>query len=96
MELINLFNSLQAKEVFFRLENDDEGFCLSIIDRSKYPRVWIDNFHDRQVEVIAETVDNIINKTIFTEKDWQARFTCTTIDECIIEFEKWAEFNMVH
>ena len=55
----DIFNWLHQKEVFFRFENNEDGFYLSIIDRKTYPRVWADNFQDNKIEVIAESADNI-------------------------------------
>jgi hypothetical protein len=89
MKLDELFTHLHYHETCFRFENDDDGYWLTIIDRSKYPRLWVDNFHDRQEAVIAESIDNLINKTILTEIDWQIRFFGETIEECINEYEKW-------
>lgn len=80
------------RDVFFRFENDEEGFYLSIIDRKKYPRVWVDN--DKEgTEIIAETVDNIINRTIPAEKDWEERFFGKTINDCLAEYNKWYVTN---
>jgi hypothetical protein len=80
------------RDVFFRFENDEEGFYLSIIDRKKYPRVWVDN--DKEgAEIIAETVDNIINRAIPAEKDWEERFFGETINECLAEYNKWYVAN---
>jgi hypothetical protein len=88
-----LLNSLHELEMFFRLENDEEGFYLSIIDRSKYPRVWSDNFQDGTVEIIAETTDHMINRTISSEKDWKVRLYGKTIDELMTEYNKWDSEN---
>jgi hypothetical protein len=89
MTLTELFERLHYHEVCFRFENDDDGYYLTIIDRSKYPRLWVDNFNDRQEAVIAESIDNLINKTILTEVDWQVRLFGETIEGCIAEFQKW-------
>jgi hypothetical protein len=88
MSLELTLSLLHQREVFFRFENDEEGYYLSIIDRKKYPRVWFDNAKDGDV-VIAETPENIINKVIPSEKDWEQRFFGKTIDECMDEFNKW-------
>jgi hypothetical protein len=93
MDIIELFKKLHYHETCFRFENDDDGYWLTIIDRSKYPRLWVDNFHDRQEAVIAESIDNLIEKTMLTEKDWQVRFFGETIEECIAEYEKWQVGN---
>jgi hypothetical protein len=89
MTLPELLILLHSKDLHFRLEDDENGFYISIIDRSKYPRVWIDNFQKRQTVVVAETVDHVINKTILADNDWLARFEGETLDECLLECRNW-------
>jgi hypothetical protein len=93
MTLQLLFELLHKREVFFRFENDEDGYILSIIDRSGYPRVWADNFRDGQMRIIAESADNTINRTVMGEKDWIARFTVETIEQCVVEFNEWDKQN---
>lgn len=79
-----LFNLLKGKD--FRLENDDDGFYLSIVDRSKYPRVWIDNAIDNPQKMIAESVEHIEQRTNpFLEKDWSVRYFGKTIEDLILQ-----------
>lgn len=85
----NILEVLREKEIYFRLESDEDGFYLSIIDRKVYPRIWADKFQDGKIEIIAESVDNIINKTILAEKDWSERFTGETINDCIQQVIEW-------
>ncbi len=77
------------REVFFRFENCEDGFYLSIIDRRQFPRIWQDNARDGKVEIIAETTEHMINRIIPSEKDWEQRFFGETIEECMEEFNKW-------
>lgn len=83
-----ILTEMHNKETYFRLENDETGFYLSIIDRSKYPRIWADNLQSGSVAIIAESADNLINRTISSEQDWAARFHGETIQECFKEYEQ--------
>jgi hypothetical protein len=85
----DVLSRLHNAEYFFRLEGDDNGFYLSIITRKVYPRVWADNFQDGLVEIIAETSDNILNRTVLAEKDWQERWFGESIDECLYQAYEW-------
>lgn len=86
----DVFSSLQKADIFFRLENDEEGFYLSIINRQIYPRVWADHFADGKIEVIAETSEHLLNRTVaVSEKDWSERFSGESIDEVIQELIEW-------
>ena len=87
--LPELFNELHQCEMYFRFENNDDGYILSIIDRKIYPRVWADNFQDQQITVITETPENIINKTVLAGKDWTERFYGESIIECISQAIDW-------
>jgi hypothetical protein len=93
MALELLLTLFHKRDIFFRLENDEDGYYLSIIDRGCYPRIWVDKFQEDQPAVIAQTVDNLINKNILAEKDWRTRFHGETIEECIEEFNKWDKEN---
>lgn len=88
-----LLNDLHSKEVFFRFENDEEGYYLSIIDRQKYPRIWADNMEDGTVEVLAETTDHLINRTVVGGPDWTVRLFGETIEKLMEEFDKWHKEN---
>ena len=85
----DVLGQLRRKDYFFRLENDETGYYLSIIDRKIYPRLWADNFQDNQECIICESADNMINRTVLAEKDWLVRFFGDTIDECISELHSW-------
>lgn len=85
----DVLSRLHNAEYFFRLEDDDNGFYLSIITRKVYPRVWADNFQDGLVKIIAETSDNILNRTVLAEKDWQERWFGESIDECLFQAYEW-------
>lgn len=89
MTLPELLVLLHAKDLHFRLEDDENGFYLSIIDRSKYPRVWVDNFQSKQSFIVAETVDHVIEKTILADNDWLVRCTGDTLDEVADECYDW-------
>lgn len=90
MAIQDQISRLRKKEIFFRLEDDEEGFHLSIINRQVYPRVWADNFADGKIEVIAESAENILNRTVaISEKDWNERFFGETLEEVFSELDKW-------
>lgn len=55
-----ILETLHEKELHFRLEDDEEGYYLSIIDRKKYPRVRVDN--------MAEGVEMIIRNCLSGQK----------------------------
>lgn len=84
-----LFEVLHKKEIFFRFENDEEGFYLSIIDRQHYPRIWADNFQDAPKGIIAESVENVINRTVLAEKDWELRLFGKTIEDLLLELQSF-------
>jgi len=88
MKINQLFAALAAKEMYMRLENDEEGYYLSVIDRARYPRVWADNFQSQQ-SFIAETTGHLIERTVLAENDWLVRCTGKTIDEVVEECENW-------
>lgn len=78
---------LTERHEFYRLENDDNGFYLSIIDRSQrdiYPRVWADNSRDGSV-VIAQSKEAFLNDNFLSSKDWSARFFGENIIELSIK-----------
>jgi hypothetical protein len=89
MTINELFTTLAIKEMYLRLENDEEGYYLSVIDRSHYPRVWADNFQSQQSFIAAETTDHLIERTVLVENDWLIRCTGETIDEVVEECENW-------
>lgn len=88
MTINELFAALADKEMYMRLENDEEGYYLSVIDRSRYPRVWADNFQTQQ-SFIAETTDHLIERTVLAENDWLVRCSGKAIDEVVDECENW-------
>lgn len=73
---------LQRIEFFFRIENDEAGYYLSIIDRKKYPRVWADNYNDGAT-VIFESEESLLQRTTIGGKDWTARYFFETPDELL-------------
>ncbi len=73
----------------FRLEDDEEGYYLSIINRQLYPRIWVDNFQDNAGTIIAETPDNLLNRTILFSKDWSERWFGRSINECLYQAYEW-------
>jgi hypothetical protein len=89
MTIEELFDILSKKEMYLRLENDEENYYLSIIDRSRYPRVWADNFQRQQSFIEAETTEHLLERTVLAECDWMASFEGQTIDECVTECENW-------
>lgn len=73
----------------FRLEDDEEGYYLSIINRQVYPRIWADNFHGDEEKIIAETTDSLLNRTVLAEKDWSERWFGESINECLYRAYEW-------
>ena len=85
----NLIDELNKKEFYLRIENDEKGFYLSIIDRKIYPRVWADNFKTSKEEMITESTEHLIQRSVSgSEKDWIVRFD-GDLQECIEECFKW-------
>lgn len=88
--LCDVLERLHKAEIFFRMEDDEEGYYISIINRQIYPRVWVDNFANEDVEVICESAENILNRTVaISEKDWSERFFGETIDEVVKKVNDW-------
>lgn len=84
MNLTQILNKLQEEELFARLENYEFGFCLSIIDRSTYPRVWRDNDVDTPKVFAIESAEHIEARLApLPEKDWTHRFEAETIEGLI-------------
>ena len=84
-----IFNILHQKDIHFRLEDDEEGFYLSIIDRGVYPRVWADNYQNGNIDIIAETAENILNRTVLAGKDWSIRFEGDSLKKVLLECDEW-------
>lgn len=91
MQLTELLIRLNKIDCFFRIENDEEGYYFSIIDRGEYPRIWADNFQGGKVGIIAETPDNILNKTILSGMDWKQRWHGENIEQIIPQVVEWIE-----
>ena len=88
--LCDVLERLHKAEIFFRMEDAEEGYYISIINRQIYPRVWVDNFANEDVEVICESAENILNRTVAkSEKDWSERFFGETIDEVVKKVNDW-------
>ena len=79
-----LISELNKKELFFRIENDEELIYLSIIDRTIYPRVWTDSFKDNSATIITESDTNLLERSVSgSEIDWLVRFNGKTMQDCI-------------
>jgi hypothetical protein len=89
--LDKLLAALHTNEIFHRLENDEEGFYLSIINRQVFPRVWADTQNDGQFEVLAESTEHLLERTVLHSKDWQARFSSETIEGLIPQVIEWTK-----
>lgn len=87
--MTDIFSMLKGFD--WRLENDDHGtLYLSIIDRGKYPRIWIDNAVDNEPIIIAETVEHLLERNNpLLEKDWRVRIKSDTIEGLQNEFKKY-------
>ena len=85
----DVLSRLHKAEYYFRLEDDEEGYYLSIINRQVYPRIWADNFQGNEEKIIAETTDNLLNRTVLAEKDWSERWFGESIDECLYRAYEW-------
>jgi len=88
----NVLSRLHKAEWWFRLEDDENGFYLSIIDRQIYPRIWADSHAngDVDVDVICESAENILNRTIaISGQDWTERWFGETMEECLYKAYDW-------
>ena len=85
----DVLSRLHKAEYHFRLEDDEEGYYLSIINRQIYPRIWADNFQVNEYKIIAETTDHLLNRTILAEKDWSERWVGESVDECLYQAYEW-------
>jgi len=92
-DLISILNILHQKDIHFRLENDEEGFYLSIIDREIYPRIWADNYHDNRNKIFAETTENLLNRTVLAGKDWSVRFYGDSVDKVFFKCYEFLKEN---
>jgi len=74
-----------------RLENEHgESVYLTIVDRSKYPRLWIDNFTDGAFTVIEETTDHLLARNNpLLEKDWIVRFEGVDFHSLVKQYNEW-------
>lgn len=87
-KLQELLEVMNKSETFFRLENDENGFYLSIIDRQKYPRIWADNLNDSS-EIIAESAENLLNRYTTGGRDWSERFFGENIGDLLPKLAKY-------
>jgi len=85
----DVLSRLHNASCHFRLEDDEEGFYLSIIDRKVYPRIWADNFQGNEEKIIAETTDSLLNRTVLAERDWSERWFGESVDECLYQAYEW-------
>jgi len=96
MNLDNLVLELNKKELFFRIENDEELIYLSIIDRTIYPRVWTDSFKDHSATIITESATNLLERSVSgSEIDWLVRFNGETIQDCVNQCSEWINKTFV-
>ena len=91
----DVLSRLHKADYHFRLEDDEEGFYLSIIDRQVYPRIWADNFQDNGDKIICETPDNLLQRTVIADKDWNERWFGESIDECLYKAYEWMSFKNI-
>jgi len=87
---------LDQKEIDYRLEsNHCSGYIFSFLDGYKYPRRWIDSGLDNDIGVIAESVDNMIEKAINNsiEKDWNHRIYGDSLNETFKQVDKYLNEN---
>lgn len=88
-----LFEKLHEKEIFFRFENDEFGFYISIIDRMSYPRVWVDNDNSRLCgKILTESTESNVKKSTMPGVDWEERFHSETIDGLIEQVEGYLTY----
>lgn len=93
-EWVDILKELNRKEIYFRIENDDNSFYfLSIIDRKIYPRVWADTFNDG-AKVIIESEESLLQRTISGGKDWIDRFGFETPNELFKKLSEYAGINL--
>lgn len=88
--LVNFFNKCKKEEVYFRFENDEDGYYLCIINRQVFPRVWADNLND-SATIISESEESLINRTVLGEIDWKHRFSGTSLQDCINQFNDYEQ-----
>jgi len=92
----DVLSRLHKAEWWFRLEDDENGFYLSIINRGIYPRIWADSHANGDIKVICESAENILNRTIaISEKDWSERWSGETIDECLYQAYEWMSIKNI-
>jgi hypothetical protein len=90
MTTSEIIKELNRREVFFRIENNDDGFWITHIDRSKFPRIWVDNNTDNAPTMLAETVEHTLQRcSPLAEKDWRERFFNEDYDQLIKEFAEY-------
>jgi hypothetical protein len=87
---IETLESLHANEMFFRLEDDEQGYYLSLIDRQYYPRVTADNLNDGY-KIVMENTNNLLERTMIGGKDWIIRFTGETIEDVFNQLNEYLE-----
>jgi hypothetical protein len=87
--LCDVLSRLHKAGWHFRLEDDEEGFYLCIINRQVYPRIWSDNFQDNEDKIIYETPENLLERTVMAEKDWSERWFGQSVDECLYQAYEW-------
>ncbi len=83
LRLSNILKQLRIMYVFYRLENDEEGFYFSIIDRQVYPRLWQDKRMEDGVTMIAETEEHLLKSLSYTDKDWSDRMFAETMEDLL-------------
>ena len=91
----DVLSRLHNAEWHFRLEDDEEGFYLSIINRQVYPRIWSDNFQDNEDKIICESPESLLERTVMSGKDWSERWFGESIDECLYKAYEWMSFKNI-
>lgn len=90
-----VFYAVAIEDIFklhdCRLENEHgEMFYLTIVDRSKYPRLWIDNFTDNEFTVIEESTNHLLARNNpMLEKDWIIRFEGVDFHSLVKQYNEW-------
>jgi len=74
--LVDILEALRYHEWNYRLESEsDIGVYATLIDRSTYPRLWIDNSTAGEMTIMCETPESTLNRlSPLPEKDWIERF----------------------
>lgn len=93
VNVVKILEYLDENEIDFRIESN---FCCSFIfyflDGSIYPRRYYDDvLENKPMEIVAETVDHMIEMAVSNElvKDWRHRIEEETLVELFNSVEKY-------